>query len=200
MSTEDLPQDALLEENRQDWLREQVSLLGAPDRQVRRAAFHALEEYGQASLEAAIEGLNDPNPKIRGDCADLMDHLADDRCIQPLIRATKDPIPRVRRRAVHSLSCDRCKPLPLNVDLVPLFMEIVVNDDNVKVRHEAAYGLALRAPDERMLPALETVRAELMAKESLKKSERVLLRNIKLALKRQRRGNAVVCAKKHNQP
>lgn len=169
-------------------LRQQIELLGSPDRNLRRETFYTLERQGQMILEATIEGLSHPNPKIRGDCADLMDHLADDRCIEPLTKATQDPIPRVRRRAVHSLNCDRCKPSPLNADLVPLLMEIVVNDDNAKVRHEAAYGLAVRAPDSRMLPALETVAAELAAKESLSKPERVLLRNIKIALKRNQPG------------
>jgi HEAT repeat protein len=172
-------------ENQNLPLKQQVELLGSPDRTVRRAAFNALEAQGQAILAAIIEGLQHPNPKIRGDCADLMDHLADDRCIAPLMAATQDDTPRVRRRAVHSLSCDRCKPLPLDVDLVPLFAEILINDDNAKVRHEAAYGLALRAPDARMVPALEQVRDELTAKPSLPTPERVLLRNVKLALKRQ---------------
>lgn len=180
MKDEDLSQEKLLT------FRQQIERLGSPDRDLRREAFKALERQGQVILDAAIEGLNHPNPKIRADCADLMDHLADDRCIEPLMEATQDPVPRVRRRAVHSLNCDRCKPSPLSADLVPLLIDIVVNDDNAKVRHEAAYGLAVRSPDKRMLSALETVANKLTAKESLSKPERVLLRNVKIALKRNR--------------
>ena len=53
----------------------------------------------------------------------LLDHLADERCVEPLRQALNDPSPHVRRNAVHSLGCQRCKLAPLPMDVVGLLIE-----------------------------------------------------------------------------
>ena len=42
----------------------------------------------------------------------------DDKCVLALSAALHDTAPYVRRQAVHSLSCQRCKSSPLQVDAV----------------------------------------------------------------------------------
>jgi hypothetical protein len=65
-----------------------------------------------------------------------------------------DAVPRVRRHALHALSCDRCKTSPLCVDVVPVVAECLRNDDNAKVRRQARDVLARYLPDERAARAL----------------------------------------------
>lgn len=44
-------------------------------------------------VDALIEGLGHPNPGVRYECAGAMDHIADDRCVEPLRRLLDDPCP-----------------------------------------------------------------------------------------------------------
>lgn len=90
-----------------------IERLGSPNRAEQYEAYKALFAQGQAVLDDAVRGLKHANPEVRRCCADLMDHLADDRCVPPLLDLIKDEAPRVRRQAVHSLACQRCKPIPL---------------------------------------------------------------------------------------
>ena len=48
--------------------------------------------------------------------------------------ALHDPVPYVRRVAVHALICQRCKPAPLTRDVVPLLLRVAREDLNSKVR------------------------------------------------------------------
>lgn len=45
-------------------------------------------------VEGLLEGLKHASPKVRYDCAHALDHLADERCIEPLRRLLDDPVPR----------------------------------------------------------------------------------------------------------
>src|SRR6187200_2353541 len=85
--------------------RQLVERLGSPVWSESSAAISALLSHGAACLDALVEGLSHPDTQIRLWCADLMDHLADERCSDPLTRALDDPSPDVRRHAVHSLGC-----------------------------------------------------------------------------------------------
>ena len=64
-------------------------------------------------VDGLLEGLKHAKPRVRYNCAIALDHLADERCTQPLLQLLNDSVPRVRRAAVHSLSCDACKVLAL---------------------------------------------------------------------------------------
>ncbi|MBC8163766.1 MAG: HEAT repeat domain-containing protein [Roseiflexaceae bacterium] len=164
---------------------QQIELLGSPNRAVAYQAAVALTQQGSAILDAAVQGLLHANPKVRRACADLMDHLGDDRCIEPLIEATTDTIPNVRRQAIHSLSCQRCKAVPLHVDLVTLLIERATTDPSIKVRQEAVFGLSMQPTDRRAIGVLEQIIADARQKKVQTKAERVLYRNARFALKRQ---------------
>src|SRR5438309_2008238 len=102
---------------RQAYLREQAERLGVRDWRVLLAADAVLAEAGQAGIEAALWGMSHPHPRARRGCAGFMDHRADDSCIAALRQlALHDPVPAVRRTAVHSAYCLRCKPAPLTCD------------------------------------------------------------------------------------
>ncbi len=115
-----------------------------------------------AVVETLIAGLELPQPRLRFECAGMMDHFADERCVEPLRRLLDDPIPRVRRAALHSLSCDECKPAPLgtNIDFVTLLIERAFADPSIQVRRHAVYELAIRRADPRAAAALTRLQEE----------------------------------------
>lgn len=101
----------------------------------------------EASAQALIDGVADPNSKVRWWCIQLLDHLPDDRAIPPLIRALVDPVPRVRRNAAHALGCVACKPTmtaPFPVAALEALARLAEADPNAKVRAEAAHSLQCR--------------------------------------------------------
>lgn len=137
--------------------RQHVELLASPDWDERSAAISALFSQGAACLDALVEGLSHPDPQVRLWCADLMDHLADERCSDPLRSALNDPSPDVRRHAVHSLGCQRCKAAPLELDVVRLLRERALHDRSIRVRRVAVHQLGLQPFDSRAVDALQTI-------------------------------------------
>jgi len=121
-----------------------------------------------AIVDALLVGLRHPDARIRFDCAHALDHYADDRCAEPLHLLLADPVPRVRRMALHSLSCDACKvsPLPTSAnvgneagadggpDLAALIVTLALSDPSVNVRRHATSALAACCGDPRALDAL----------------------------------------------
>ena len=111
------------------------------------------------SLEPKIETLliemQDTNPKVRAQATSLLDHFADDRCVDPLRRALTDPSPLARRHAVHSIGCQQCKLKPLEVDIVRLLVERALHDKSLRVRRVAVHQLGLQAQDARAVAALD---------------------------------------------
>ena len=87
-----------------------VELLGAQDLAVRARAFDSLTAAGPASVDALIAGARHANWRVRRGCADLMDHLADDRCAEALVRLLHDPVAAVRLIAIHALGCQPPDP------------------------------------------------------------------------------------------
>jgi HEAT repeat protein len=144
-----------------------VERLGSADFAQAQAAAAALQARGQRSeasargvLDALIAGLSHPNWRVRKECAGLMDHLGDDRCIEPLCRALTDPRVAVRRLALHALGCQPCKPAPLQADIVGLLIERAQEDPSRRVRQVATHLLGLQPPDPRTVPALQAILAE----------------------------------------
>lgn len=160
-----------------------VELQGARHRIVHAAAHGAVLDQGPTVMDAVLAGFHSPIARVRGYCAAFMDHQGDDRCVEPLVALTYDPVPRVRREAMHSLFCDRCKPAPLNINLVSRLIEILLTEETMKIRSQAAHALGSQPYDERVQPVLEPLLAELEAKESLTKHERHLRQGIRLALR-----------------
>jgi vesicle coat complex subunit len=101
----------------------------------------------EAAFAAVVEGLADPNPRVRWWCVQVLDHVPDPHGIEAVAKLLDDPVPRVRRNAAHALGCVACKPdwaggLPN--DVVEKLMSLSADDPNTKVRREAGYALACR--------------------------------------------------------
>ena len=159
-----------------DNLEQHVLLLATRDWQTRRAARDALIAAGGAGLSAAVAGLQHPEPPVRRGCVDFLDHHADDGCADDLRRvALHDPIPRVRRFAVHALGCVRCKTSPLEMDLIEfLAMVAARSDESAKVRREAIWGLSFQPQDSRTTAVLRLVLEQETDRELRKAAHRVL--------------------------
>ena len=118
-------------------------------------------------VDALLVGVRHHNPSVRYICAHAMDMFADERCTGALAKLMDDPVPRVRRIAVHSLGCDDCKVTPLQAmgtgvnspfgrDVVARVVEMALSDPSIQVRRHAAYALAL-FDDLRATQAIETL-------------------------------------------
>ena len=92
---------------------------------------------------ALIAGLAHPNAKVRWWCLHLMDHLADESYQGPILSMLSDPGAKVRRHAIHALSCGACKPQrqPLTVRIESELHSILDSDPDPRVREEARQGL-----------------------------------------------------------
>jgi HEAT repeat protein len=110
---------------------------------------------GAVDTTVLVAGLRHPNPRVRYDCLELLDHLADDSCLMPMIAATADPVPRVRRVAVHALGCRRCKPEMLCDDLMTVFEPIALADPAWRVRMEAVISIFQQPLGERRREVME---------------------------------------------
>jgi hypothetical protein len=113
-------------------------------------------------VDGLLEGLKSAHPRVRYDCAHALDHFADDRCVGPLRQLVDDPVPRVRRMALHVLSCDVCKLAPLSADdaLVALVIDRALADPSVQVRRHATVALGGVRRDTRVDEVLETLAAQ----------------------------------------
>jgi hypothetical protein len=111
-------------------------------------------------IDRLIAGLRHDSPKVRYRCAGALDHFGDARCIAPLRALVADPVPRVRRMALHALSCEACKLAPFHddADLVGLLTDYALHDLSINVRRHATYGLASRRDDPRAAAVLEQLR------------------------------------------
>jgi HEAT repeat protein len=102
-------------------------------------------EVGDAELQALVDGLSDPNPRIRWWCVQLLDHVPDPRAVVAICTVLDDPVPRVRRNAAHALGCLLCKPAwdrSLPSDVLGRLTSMAAADPNAKVRAEARQALA----------------------------------------------------------
>ena len=96
-----------------------------------------------AAKTALIRGLDHPNAKVRWWCLQLMDHLADESYLEPILAKLSDPVAKVRRHAIHALGCGVCKPnrQTLAVDIESALRAVLARDPDDKVRHEARLAL-----------------------------------------------------------
>jgi len=112
--------------------------------------FEAKRDAGMTPTAAELlPALRHPNPRIRFECLGLLDHLAVDASVDAMIAATRDPVPRVRRMAVHALGCLRCKPSTLCRELNAVFLPIAESDPVWRVRREAVISIAQQPADDR---------------------------------------------------
>jgi HEAT repeat protein len=127
-------------------------------------------------VNGLLLGLEHERPKVRADCAGALDHFADERCAEPLMRLLSDPIPKVRRTALHSLSCDACKLAPLEVtgDLVARLIEMSLHDSSIRVRRAALGNLGASCADPRALQVLEQIVSSETDAEMVRCAKRML--------------------------
>lgn len=98
-----------------------------------------------AAFDALLGGLEHRNPQVRWWSIQLLDHCADLRAIAAIVPLLDDPVARVRRNAVHALSCTPCKPdwsghlADGVIARIALLAEV---DPNSKVRTDAALALS----------------------------------------------------------
>jgi len=76
---------------------------------------------------------------------------------QVFLTALTDPVPRVRRHAIHALTCESCKDQPLCADVLTPLRRIIVEDPNPKGRYEALRALLTRIDSEAGAAAIEDV-------------------------------------------
>jgi len=122
-----------------------------------QSAYSILDSAGKLALPDILQGLEDPSWQIRKWCTALLDHHADQRCIEPLLRRLHDSHADVRRHAVHSIGCQPCKGDSICVDIVSFLIDRVLNDESIRVRRSAAHMLGNQPFDIRALEILQSI-------------------------------------------
>src|SRR5262245_3532398 len=115
-----------------------IELVGAINaNDLRRVQVHP------AAKAALIDGLDHPNAKVRWWCLQLMDHLADESYLEPILAKLSDPVAKVRRHAIHALGCGVCTPdrKTLAGDIESALRTVLARDPDNKVRQEARLAL-----------------------------------------------------------
>jgi HEAT repeat protein len=138
----------------------------------------ATEQYALL-IDDLLAGLNHPEPRVRYNCAVAMDHIADERCAEPLQALLEDAVPRVRAAALHSLSCEACKVTPLAVqgDLIESLIAIANTDPSIRVRRAATRSLIETCTNPRVSKALQDLET--------RETDADIQRQLKRALKTQ---------------
>lgn len=114
-----------------------------------------------AAFQAAlVRGLAAPQSRIRFECAHALDQFGDESTRAPLAALMDDPVPKVRRMAMHALSCHACgeKPGKLEADVRERIMRAAAGDPSPQVRRHAAVALGL-AHELRAAPVLDAMLA-----------------------------------------
>ena len=115
-------------------------------------------------VDLLILGLQHDNPRVRYECAHMLDTYDDGRAVGALSRLLHDPVPRVRRMAaIHALVCDACKstPAPWNAEICRRIAELAIDDSSVQVRRHAVWTLPRCGPQQ-----AQDVYAEILARET----------------------------------
>ena len=125
------------------------------DSAVRMDTLLRLQALGDAALQAVREGLKDSDWHVRHWCAIYLDRGGTADVLPDLIPLARDPEPRVRLWALHSLACDHCKEGECQRDVVPLLLDRLERDPHVRVRKMAAAMLFTLPLDARVPAVLE---------------------------------------------
>jgi len=93
---------------------------------------------------AAIEGLRHESWRVRRTCAQLLDRVdLTPESVAALTRALDDEHPQVRRKAVHTLGCEHCKPNGCVPDVRQTF-ERAIGDPSALVRSMVVHVCTLQ--------------------------------------------------------
>jgi hypothetical protein len=102
-----------------------------------KTAYRKLFEMGFTVVPAVQEGLRHENASVRYYCCSLLDHFLVPEALEDLIGMVRDPNPKVRVMALHTLACDRCKEgdcRPAEAKVLPEALRILNEDDDAHVR------------------------------------------------------------------
>jgi len=174
--------ERILESAASGAIRQVLEYLVIPARDGLALRDYLVESGGYTQLvDVLLANVNHPHPRTRFLVAQAMDHFADSRCAAPLRAMLSDAVPRVRWAALHSLSCEACKLVPIaqDDDLVELVIELALHDPSIRVRCVAIYTLGGECYDPRSVAALEQLLAHA--------TDAAILRGARLALSRQLR-------------
>lgn len=118
-----------------------VALVGVINARALRAA-----RVPPEAKAALVAGLEHPNAKVRWWCLQLMDHLADESYLEPVLSRLSDPVAKVRRHAIHASSCGACKPnrQPLKIEIGAALRTVLETDPDERVQEEARMALEVR--------------------------------------------------------
>jgi len=116
-----------------------------------------LHQDGNQAVAAVREGLSHSNPRVRQWCAMFIDSHWDESALQRLILSLHDPKLKVRKAAVHSLGCDRCKSGQNPIDVLPHLEERIREDKSIKVRRMAVQTIAAQSQNRRVARILRRV-------------------------------------------
>lgn len=141
-------------ESFEQWRAQNVALAALMKLPARVQSQLSLSEEALSQLR---QGAQHPNPKVRWWCAHLADHLADDRCVDVLLRLSQDEVGRVRAEAIHAIGCARCKPCPLDIDATGILVVAALTDVEAKVRAAAIFTLGYLPADPRAAQALAEI-------------------------------------------
>jgi HEAT repeat protein len=119
-----------------------------------QTAYPILDKAGKLAIDAILEGLESQDWRIRKWCTALLDHNADQRCIEPLVCRLTDSYADVRRHAVHSIGCQSCKDESLCLDIIALLIERAMKDTSILVKRSAVHMLGNQPYDVRATEAL----------------------------------------------
>jgi HEAT repeat protein len=137
---------------------ELIDGLGAPTGEARYASYRALVDLGPQALPAIRQALKHDDWQVRRWAAMCLDQVADAESLRALVPLLTDPHPRVRLWAVHSLACEHCKDgVRCPVDAVPLLLERIRDDENLRVRRMATIMVGTEFSDPRAIPVLEQI-------------------------------------------
>ena len=123
-------------------------------RETKWQAMSELRRLGEEAAPAVLEGMSHPDWRVRRASAIFVDHEPVPELIQRLRLVLHDPKAKVRMWAVHSLSCEPCKPGGNPVDPVPLIIQRLRDDRAPRVRRMAVAMLFQRPPERRITRAL----------------------------------------------
>jgi HEAT repeat protein len=156
-----------------------VARLFDPD--TRRQVADELRQALPDSCDALLDGLRNGPPSVRRWCAVVLDHAPhDDQIEQALVEAASDPNKKVRKAALHALSCARCKPDGcLTSDGVGTLIEAMLHDRSYGVRRNAAGSLmwGQHGDSERVTSAFQDVLNRDTDSELRKRAAWALARN-----------------------
>jgi HEAT repeat protein len=100
-------------------------------------AYRTLFAMGFAVVPAVREGLRHEHAAVRYYCCTLLDHFLVPEALGDLIDMLRDPDPRVRQSALHTLACDRCKQgacRPVEAEVLPEALRVLDEDGDPHVR------------------------------------------------------------------